>query len=195
MAQLKGRPCWWDTERDRAGRVIRADVRAAAHEIWERARSRTNSVLGDSAEAAELMEYSVERISGYLERARAPLGSQSTAGLLMVTFHGALLRYAAKVKRLETVGGTNELSERLPDDGWAKQIDARLDLEKVVRTLTDRSRTILALRDAGYEWKEVAQMLGITVSAAKNGFLRDVRRAKSKFLKESLREDIGPTQQ
>lgn len=195
MTRLGSRPCWWDTETDSAGRVIRADVRAAAHEIWDRARNRAHSVLGDGAEAAELMERSVAQVSGYLDRAKAPLGSQSTAGLLMVTFYRALLRYAAKAKRLETIGGTNELSDRLPDDGWAKHIDARLDLEKVVRTLTDRSRTILALRDAGYEWKELAQMLGLSVSAAKNGFLRDLRRAKSKLLKESVSEENGPTQQ
>jgi hypothetical protein len=113
MTQLDGRPCWWDTETDSAGRIIRADVRAAAHEIWDRARRRTSSVLGDSAEAAELMEYSVAQVSSYLDRAKAPLESQSTAGLLMVTFYRALLRYAAKAKRLEPVGGTNELSSRL----------------------------------------------------------------------------------
>ncbi len=152
-------------------------------------------MLGDSAEAAELMERSVAQVSSYLDRAGAPLGSQSTAGLLMVTFYRSLLQYAARAKRLETVGGTNELSDMLPADGWAKHIDARIDLEKLVRSLSDRSRTILALRDAGYQWKEVAQMLGISMTAAKNGFLRDLRRAKSKLLKESPSEESGPSQQ
>ena len=175
---------WWDAETDRAGRVIRADVRAAAHEIWERACCRARRVLGDSSDAAELMERSVAQISGYLDRAGAPQGSQSTAGLLMVAFYRSLMRYAAKAKRLEPVGGTNEISNHFQDDGWAKQIDARLDLEKLIRALSDRSRIILALRDAGYEWKEVAGMLGISVAAARNGFQHDLRQARSRLLKE-----------
>ena len=193
MTQLDGNPCWWDTETDSAGRAIRADVRDAA--ARPRARlDRAHSILGDSAEAAELMEYSVAQVSGYLDRARVPLGSQSTAGLLMVTFHRALLRRAAKAKKLEAVGGTNEFSDRLSDHGWAKHIDARLDLEKIVRALSDRSRTILALRDSGYEWKEIAQVLGISVPAAKNALLRDLRRAKSKLLKGSPSEVSSPTE-
>jgi DNA-directed RNA polymerase specialized sigma24 family protein len=193
MTRLGSRPSWWDVEVDRAGRAIRADVRAAAHEIWGRACSRAESVLGDRAEAPELMENSVAQVSRYLDRAGAPLGSQSTEGLLMVTFHRALQRYAGKVRRLETVGGTGELSGWLPDNEWATHIDARLDLEKIVRHLSERSCTVLALRDAGYEWKEIAQMLRISVPAAKNGLLRDLRRVKSQFLKETVNEEIGPT--
>jgi len=190
MTRLGSRPSWWDAEVDRAGRAIRADVRTAAHGIWHRACSRAESVLGDSTEAPALMEDSVAQVSRYLDRAAAPLGSQRTEGLLMITFYRALQRYAKKVRRVETVGGTGELADWLPDDEWAKHIDARLDLEKVVRHLSERSCTILALRDAGYEWREIAQALKISVPAAKNGLLRDLRRVRSKLVKVS--EEIGP---
>lgn len=172
---------YWDRDVDAQGNPIRSDVRDAAHQIWNQACSRAESVLGDSTCAAELMEYSIGQISRYLDKKSAPLNSQNVAGLLMVAFWRVLQRHRARLSRLEAVGSATDLSERVPDKAWARRIEARLDAEKIVRLLSSRSRTILALRDAGYDWKEIAGLLEMTVPGVKNFFWREIRQVQLKL--------------
>jgi DNA-directed RNA polymerase specialized sigma24 family protein len=56
-----------------------------------------------------------------------------------------------------------------------------LELEQIVRLLSERSRTILALRFAGYTWKEAARLLNESVPALRSAFWRDVARVKSEL--------------
>ena len=182
MATLRNKgPVWWDRDNDRTGRPIRPDVRAAAHGIWDRACRRVQSLIADCSQAAELMESSVAQVSRYLDRESVLVFSREIDGLLMLAFRRALYRHAAKLKRLETVGA-RELSSREVDRNWSRQIDARLELEEVVWRLCERSRTILALRYAGYTWKEAARLLGSSVPALRSAFWRDVTRVKSELM-------------
>lgn len=109
--------------------------------------------------------------------------SRELDGLLMCAFRRALYRHASKLNRLQPVGGAKELSSRAVDRTWSRQVDARLELEQVVRLLCERSRTILALRYAGYTWKEAAQVLGSSVPALRSTFWRDVTRVKGELKK------------
>jgi DNA-directed RNA polymerase specialized sigma24 family protein len=168
---------WWDREFDKLGKPIRPDVRAAAVEIWEKVCSKAQSTLGDATEAPELMESCVSRVSRSLDRRQVPLFSQKTAAMLMVTFGRELSRYAAKLRRTQPKGDTIAMEEYLPSSDWAGAIDSRLDLERVLVLLSPRSRAILALRTAGYDWNEIAASLDLTVSVAKNSFWRDLDRA------------------
>ena len=54
---------WWDRDVDEKGNSIRADVRQAGHEIWQECCARVGAVLGDAAEAPEIMEAMVSHIS------------------------------------------------------------------------------------------------------------------------------------
>jgi len=168
---------WWDRDFDHAGRPIRADVRSAGHDIWEQACRRTEALLGDRAPAAELMENSVLQVSRYLDRTSTPLTARKH-GLLLVAFCRALRRHAAKMSRWDLVGGSAELSIHTIDEGWAAQVNARLDLENIVRQLTERNGNVLMLRAAGYEWKEIAQLLGTSVAAVRNSFWRELARIR-----------------
>jgi DNA-directed RNA polymerase specialized sigma24 family protein len=163
---------------DRGGRRIRPDVRSAGHEIWDHACQQTQVLLGDNAPAAELMESTVAQVSRYLDRIGAP-SSTRKHGLLLVAFCRALHRYAAKSKRLELVGGTTELANYTADTAWVRQIDARLDLERIIRQLSERNAAILTLRAAEYEWKEIAEMFGVSVAAIRNSFWREVEKLRS----------------
>jgi len=173
-----GRPerilSWWDQEVDCKGRLIRDDVRSAAHEVWNEACRRTQSLLADPAQAADVMEDSIAQVSRYLDRIGAPLSSPKN-GLLLLAFSRALRRLAAKSCRLEPAGGAVELASRVVDHCWSRQVDARLDLENIVRKLSERNSTVLALRAAAYTWEEVAHTLGTSVAAVRNGFWREVR--------------------
>jgi len=179
-----GRPdkilSWWDQEVDRKGRQIRSDVRAAAHEVCEEACRRTQSLLADPAQAANVMEDSVAQVSRYLDRIGAPPSSPKN-GLLLLAFSRALRRLAAKSRRLEPVGASVELSSRAVDHGWNRQIDARLDLENIVRKLSKSNSTVLTFRAAGYNWEEVAQLLGTSVGTVRNSFWREVREVRQKL--------------
>jgi DNA-directed RNA polymerase specialized sigma24 family protein len=172
---------WWDREADSAGRPIRADVRSAAHEIWEEARRRTQALLADQALAADVMEGCVAQVSRYLNSQAAPLCSRRMNGLLMLAFSRTLRRRAAKLNRLESVGGTSDLSNHAIDQGWSRQVEARLDLDNIVRQLSERGSTVLALRWAGYDWKEIAQLLGASVAKVRSGFWREIKQAKQRL--------------
>jgi hypothetical protein len=168
---------WWDRDVDQAGRPIRQDVRLAGHEIWEQACQRTYALLDDHGPAAELMENSVAQVSRYLDRIGAPESSEKH-GLLMVAFCRGLRRYAAKAKRLEFVGGSGELAGRALDESWAGQINARLELARIVRKLRDENGAALMLRAAGYEWDDIAQILRKPSAAIRISFWREIKRIR-----------------
>ncbi len=165
---------WWDRDFDRAGRRIRPDVRLAGHEIWKVACQRTRALLDDHDSAAELMENSVAQVSRYLDSIGAP-ESTGKHGLLMLAFRRELRRYAAKLNRLQLVGGAGELSSRRLDSDWVGQMEARFELERIAQRLTGQNGTVLMLRAAGYEWKDVAQLLGKSPEALRISFWREVK--------------------
>jgi DNA-directed RNA polymerase specialized sigma24 family protein len=168
---------WWDRDVDRAGKPIRPDVRVAGHEIWEQACRRTQVLLADQSPAAELMENTVVQVSRYLDRIGAPLSTRKH-GLLLVAFCRALGRCAAKSARLELVGGSGELSKYTADNVWARRVNARLDLEKIVRQLSERNAAVLTLRAAEYQWKEIAQLFGVSVATIRNSFWREIEKIR-----------------
>ena len=175
-------PIWWDRERDSSGREIRTDVRAAAREIWPTACRQARSLLSDMTEAAELMEKAVAQVSHYLDRAGVDPFSQNTRGLLMCAFCRVLRRYAMKLHRLQLMGRSADLPERIFAPGWAGLVELRLDLEKLGCDLTDKARTMLGLRSSGFDWKEIAKALHMTETAARTAFWREIKRATSKTL-------------
>lgn len=170
---------WWDKDTDHAGRPIRPDVRASAHRVWNRASKTAQTITGDSSHAAELMENTVAQVSRYLDRRCVVVFSREIDGLLMLSFQRSLRRRRAKLQRLEPLGGVKELSNRAVDRTWTRQMHAHLAIDQIVRLLSERSRTILALRYAGYTWKEAARMLGGSVPALRSAFWRDVARMKN----------------
>lgn len=171
---------WWDREVDGVGRRIRPDARLAAHGIWEQACQRTIATLGDHGPAAELIKCAVAQVSRYLDRVGAPAGSRKH-GLLMVAFCRNLRRHAAKLGRVELAGGANELGIHASSWSWIDRTNARLDLERIVRHLSKPSTTVLMLRAAGFEWKEIARLLGTTPAAARNNFWREIADLRERF--------------
>jgi DNA-directed RNA polymerase specialized sigma24 family protein len=123
------------------------------------------------------MENTVAQVSRYLDRIGAPLSTRKH-GLLLVAFCRALRRYAAKSSRLELVGGSGELSNHTADDAWVRQVNARLDLERIVRQLNERNAAVLTLRAAEYEWKEIAHLFGVSVAAIRNSFWREIEKIR-----------------
>jgi DNA-directed RNA polymerase specialized sigma24 family protein len=76
------------------------------------------------------------------------------------------------------VGGSDELSTYTADNAWVRQVDARLDFEKIVRRLSERNAAVLTLRAAEFEWKEIADLFGVSVAAVRNSFWREIERIR-----------------
>jgi DNA-directed RNA polymerase specialized sigma24 family protein len=184
MSEFSGnRPIWWDRDVDSTGQPLRQDVRAAAHAIWDRAYSRVQAILGDSCDAAGLMEGSVAQVSRYLNRTRAVPDENAASAILMCAFCRALRRYAIKLHRIELIGDFTELAETASfRTGGPTKEDCRLDAERAARRLSPRARTMLELRKVGFEWKEIAAVLKMTNCAARAEFSREVKKARLRHL-------------
>jgi DNA-binding NarL/FixJ family response regulator len=188
----KVRPSWWDREHDRSGREIRQDVRLAAELLWPRLFRLAGQVITDAQfEAQEILESVVETVSRYLTSKNAP--PHNPSGLLVVKFRQELYRAARTQRRLETIGGTDELAELPHFDGWVDQAERRVFFLELVQALGERSRGILRLRMAGCEWKEIAHSLQLNESSLRNSFWRDVRRVYQRFM-ESPDCELPPTE-
>jgi DNA-directed RNA polymerase specialized sigma24 family protein len=127
------------------------------------------------------MESTVAQVSRYLDRGGVIVFSREIHGLLLRAFQRALHRHVAKLRRLETLGGTEDLSSRAVDRTWTHQVHTHLEFEHIVGMLCEKSRTILALRYAGYTWNEAALTLGTPVPALRSAFWRDVARVKGEL--------------
>jgi DNA-directed RNA polymerase specialized sigma24 family protein len=119
------------------------------------------------------MESTVAQVSRYLDGIGAPLTTRKH-GLLLVAFGRTLRRRAVTLSRLELLGGAGELSQYLGDNVWVRQVETRLDFEKIVRQLSQRNAAVLTLRAAEFKWKEIADLFGVSVAAVRNSFWREI---------------------
>lgn len=175
---------WWDRDVDEKGRRIRSDLRQVAHSIWDWASSCAQSRLGDDAGTAELLDLAIAHASAYLDKYAIPLNSHSESHLIRLLrrcFWSVLQRQARQLRRIELIGDSSELSDIATDNTWSDQIDNRLDFEKLIGLLSERARSVLALRVAGYEWAEIATLLETTPGAIKKSFLRELGEVQRKF--------------
>ena len=193
MATPNGKgPLWWDRDSDRMGRPLRADVRAAAHEIWNQACARARAALGDDCDAAEMIEISVEKVSLYLDSQGAAAFSENTAALLTVAFRRQIQKHRIKKERMHFVGGASDLERRLyAPDGFGG-VDQQMDLKKIIRRLSQRSRRILIRRRDGADWKSISEELGIPQQTAQNSFWHEVRKAQLDLLRTDGKKNISP---
>ena len=150
-------PLWWDRGVDRTGRTIRPDVRKAALSVWRSTCRRTQAVLSDPSQAAELMEGTVAQLSRYLDRKDIAVFSREIEGLVAHSFRRAVQREVVKRNRLVALDGSGGLSNHVSDETWRRQVHARLELQELVGFLVDsksaffngaeiRSRIVASMR-------------------------------------------------
>jgi hypothetical protein len=176
-------PLWWDRDVDaKTGNPLRTDVREAAHRVWKWVLRKSDEILGDGSEAAEVLENAVRAVSRYLNNKNIELNSSDPAGLLVLASSRLLWRAANKKRRIELVGSNNELAELLRAPDWRNETDGHLFLEELARELSPRTRGILRLRMAGYDWNWIARIAHMSSTNLRASFWRDVRRAHLRLL-------------
>jgi DNA-directed RNA polymerase specialized sigma24 family protein len=125
------------------------------------------------------MECAVEQISRYLDRKGQPLFSKEIRWLLLTAFRRVFRRYAKKQERLKPVADISLLRDVNAQDDWEIRANGHLDLTKILERLSPRGCTVLALRLAGFRWREIADSLGMSEAAARRSFWREIRRVQS----------------
>ena len=184
VAMFGRSPLWWDREIDEeTGRAIRGDVREAGHRVWNTVCLKAQHILGDANDAPELLERAIKTISRYLDKHQAVPYSNDPAGLLVLAFHRSLYRLASRRNRIILLGDGTAVAEMLRAPDWRQATDHRLFLEELARELSNESRLILRLRIIGYDWKEIARMLGARLPVLRQRFWRDLRRAHLTLLR------------
>lgn len=182
MTSLPGKdPRWWDRDVDDRGIPLRADVRQAAHQVWPDACRRVRSLLGEGAEAAELMEGAVLYLSHYLDRNKVPPFSVHVASLLNLRFSQELRRRSARLRRFRSVVGSDGIESLAVAGDWVEEVNRHLDFEKLLSHLSQRNRRIITMRGLGHDWNEIGKRLRIAPSTARNGFWREIHQAQSKI--------------
>jgi DNA-directed RNA polymerase specialized sigma24 family protein len=109
---------------------------------------------------------------------------QDPSGLLILAVHRLAHRVARQRGRIQAIGGSSELSERLRAPDWIVPADRRIFLEQLVCCLSPENRGLLYLRMDDFSWKEIARIRGIAPLTLRANFWRDVRRAHLKLLRK-----------
>lgn len=177
-------PLWWDRETDeQTGGPLRPDVRESAHRIWNLVCRKCDQILGDSSDAAEVLEGAVKASSRYLDKREVAVGSADPGGLVVLAVYRSLMRIAQKRHRIEFVGTVSELDQLLRTPNWRDENDRQIFLEELARELDPKTRGILRLRIAGYDWGEIARMMHVGAGNLRRNFWRDVGRAHLRLLR------------
>lgn len=118
--------------------------------------------IGPRVEVDDLVQNTLLRVHGGLEALRKPdrfkaFAMKAAVFELQDFYRG---RYTAKEHLYDP--------ERPPaDPGNPDRADLRVDLERALEVLTPRARRILELREMGYPYKEIAEMVETTEAAVK----------------------------
>jgi len=175
-------PPWWDRDvDDESGQLLRADVRESAHKVWPSVCTQAKRILGDLADAPELLELAVRTISKYLDKNNIPLHATDPGGLLVLQTYRALKRRARRLGRCSSVENS-VLAEFLRAPDWREEVDRRLFTERLARELDDKTLAILRLRLSGASWNDIARVLQMKVPTARQNFWRNIRRAYMRLL-------------
>jgi len=168
-------------------RSVDPRVRELAKRLWPWAFRHVERELHDGPSAAETLEEVVIGVSSRLRA--APEVGRNLNGYLITAFHRRVRSRLVREHRIGFEGLARELEKnhvlRAPDSNAA--LEWRLTLDLLLTYLSHEIRHTLHLRMLGFSWKEVSDVLRISVKQAKSRYYYGLQSAYDELTRSHVR--------
>src|ERR1022692_4110674 len=180
-------PPFWIRPRDDHDLTIDPRVHELAKRLWPWAFRHVERELHDGPSAAETLEEVAIGVSSRLHA--APEVGRNLNGYLITAFHRRVRSRLIREHRIGFEGLARELEKnhalRAPDSNAA--LEWRLTLDLLLTYLSHEIRHTLHLRMLGFPWKEVSDVLRISVKQAKSRYYYGLQKAYEDLIRTHRR--------
>ncbi|HTF64275.1 MAG TPA: hypothetical protein VK638_16450 [Edaphobacter sp.] len=161
------------------GRWIVPIVREAVRAEWPMALQAAQTQLGDGVMAHELMEFAIEQTHEHLA-ARPPVTVEEARKVVRTCYWNAVRRQKRATSRLILHGDGADLESLVASaDSTTNPVDARLDVDTILRdTPDDIRRALLARYGVREQWDDVAKNLNRSKDAIRMASRRELNRLR-----------------
>jgi DNA-directed RNA polymerase specialized sigma24 family protein len=181
-----GIPPFWIRPRDDDDQSIDPRVRNLAMRLWPWAFRHVEKELNDGPSAAETLEEVAIDVSSRLRV--APEVGRNLNGYLITAFHQRVRSRLLRDHRLTLEGLARELERnhglRAPDS--IAKLEWRLTLDLFLCFLPREIKHTLHLRILGFSWKEVSDVLHISMKQAKSRYYYGLQKAFEEFIESHV---------
>lgn len=172
------------------GRWIAQALRAAVGLELDAARQMAATHLGDERLAPEVMELAIQLTAEHLADL-SPIGVEEVRAILSKYYRNEVRRRRRSESKLSFLGTANEVEILQPVTDFSfSAIEAKLDLDKLLRDTPDEIRAAMLLRyGARGKWREVGQ----TVAKSKEAVRKSCQRGMD-LIRKRLGTGVPATQ-
>ena len=172
----------WITGFPAEGRWLTPLLREAVRSEWPRAIDMATSQLGDDTNARELMELAIAQAQDILVDQKE-VSLEDVRQVLVRCYRNAVRRARRRQTRLSLWGSSGDLdhiSSPIPSN--SRQVEARLDLEVMLRDTPEDIKYALLLRyGARSSWEEIANETANTRDGIRMRCRRELTRIAEHF--------------
>jgi DNA-directed RNA polymerase specialized sigma24 family protein len=170
----------WVLKHSSATTPLMPAMRAAVEQHWPDVQRAAESVLGDEALAAEIMEGAIEQAVAYL--ADHPPEDQEHVNAILSRFCREEVGRRRKQKARLVFIDSSATSEPPASDTEFSAADAAIDAEKILRDAPPMVREAIMMRYGSSDsWDEVAAMTATTPAAIRMSCKRFIDRMRRKL--------------
>lgn len=182
-----GIPPFWIRPVDDNDLAIDPRVQESAKRMWPWAFRHVERELHDAPSAAETLEEVAIEVSSRLRV--SPEVGRNLNGYLITAFHRRVRYRRSREQRLALEGLAHELEQnhdlKAPDS--ITKLEWRLTLDLLLCYLPHEITHTLHLRMLGFSWKEVSDVLHLSVKQAKSRYYAGLQKAYEEFIESHIR--------
>ncbi len=184
-------PPFWLRPADEQDQLIDPRVHELAERMWPWAFRHVERELHDGPMAAETLEEVAIAVSSRLRT--SPEVGRNLNGYLITAFHRKVRSRRIQENRLtlEGLGRELEKNHALKGPDSVAALDWRLTLELLLVFLPHEIKHTLNLRMLGFSWREISEVLGLSVKQAKSRYYYGLQKAYDDLVSSHLRALIS----